>query len=333
MSAQASIIICTANRAEHLRQTLESLACVHVPTELLTEVIVVDNGSTDGTAELVQGYSLPNMPVRYLHEPRRGQCYARISGMTASKGAIVIFTDDDLRFPVNWIAGMCRPILEGRADAVIGGVRIASHLVRDWQGPQHLAWLAESVAPSPASPADNHNTSNNANVVDLPAMIGANMAFGRHVLEKVPAFDVELGPGALGFYDDTLFSHQLREAGYTLLPAYETAVEHHFDPERLSRAAFKRRALAQGRSEAYVVYHWRHEPVANAERGLRRLRLLLPLRRLRRRGYLSAEGMAAWEMEHLRDIGFHQQYLIEQQRPRAYDRHGLIKRIGQDNKA
>ena len=47
-------------------------------------------------------------------------------------------------------------------------------------------------------------------------LTGANMAFARRVLDKVPGFDRELGPGGLGFCDDTLFSLQLRTAGFRL---------------------------------------------------------------------------------------------------------------------
>ena len=111
MPARVSIIICTANRAEHLRQTLESLAGVCIPAELPTEVVVVDNNSTYGTAALAQGYTLPNMPVRYVLEPHRGQCYARNAGIAASEAEIVVFTDDDLRFPPGWIESLCRPLL------------------------------------------------------------------------------------------------------------------------------------------------------------------------------------------------------------------------------
>lgn len=74
------------------------------------------------------------------------------------------------------------------------------------------------------------------------------MAISRRVLEEVPGFDPELGPGQLGTMEDTLFSWQLREAGYRIEMVTETAVEHHFDEERLTQDEFIRAAIARGRS-------------------------------------------------------------------------------------
>ena len=56
-------------------------------------------------------------------------------------------------------------------------------------------------------------------------LVGANMALSREVFAKVPGFDPELGPGALGFYDDTLLGWQLQEAGYTIGSAFDVVVE------------------------------------------------------------------------------------------------------------
>ncbi len=313
MPARVSIIICTVNRAEHLRLTLESLAGVHVPAELPVEVIVVDNGSTDSTAALVQGYSLPNMAVRYLHEPRRGQCYARNAGIAASAAEIIVFTDDDLRFPSGWIESLCRPLLAGDAEAVVGGVCIPKNLERSWMQTSHREWLAATDSISEDSPN---------------SLVGANMAFKRTILEKVPRFDTELGPGALGFADETLFSFQLKEAGYRIASAFDTKVEHHFDPSRLSRASFLNRARDGGRSEAYVDYHWQHMDIKDARTQYIRSLLRLPVWRLKRRSeWRDSEGIFVWEMILLRNIAYYKQMLVEQRRPRSYDKRGLVKRV------
>lgn len=66
-----SIIICTRNRAKDLRQTLEAIGKVEAPAEMPAEVLVVDNGSTDETAEVARSTKLPRMSLRYVREPRR----------------------------------------------------------------------------------------------------------------------------------------------------------------------------------------------------------------------------------------------------------------------
>src|SRR5258708_3514138 len=129
---QASIIICTCNRAESLKETLASMTSLAVPADLSVELVVVDNGSTDHTKNVVAHCAIPDISVRYVLESRRGQCFARNRGISETTGEVIIFTDDDVRPAHNWIEGMCRPILTGLADAVAGGVHIAPHLQRPW---------------------------------------------------------------------------------------------------------------------------------------------------------------------------------------------------------
>ena len=59
-----SIIICTRNRVDSLRQTLAHLSRCQVPEDCTVELLVVDNGSSDGTRRLVEGTVLVNLPTR-----------------------------------------------------------------------------------------------------------------------------------------------------------------------------------------------------------------------------------------------------------------------------
>jgi len=306
-----SIIICTCNRAEHLRQTLAAMAGVCVPETMPTELIVVDNASIDETAEVIQHCCLPNMVVRYLHEPRRGQCYARNTGIAAAQGEVILFTDDDVRPPKDWITKMCGPIISGQAQAVAGSIRMAPHLARPWMRRQHRDWLLDY----------------DFSRVEAPhIMIGANMAFSRAVLEKVPEFDTELGPGALGFSDDVLFSWQVETAGIPIVSAGDVAVEHHFDPVRLQRSELLQRARQEGRVAAYLSYHWLHSNMRFSHLRLVKHTLNLVAWRLRNRHpQQTLEGCSEQELQFLVKVYFHQQYLLERKRPRNYEKRGLVK--------
>ena len=307
-----SIAICTYNHRESLRLTLETVGRARVPRGLRCELLVIDNASTDGTAELVKDYRLDNqIPVVYLFEPRQGQCFARNAALARARGPIILFTDDDVRPPHDWIEGMCAPLLAGTAHAVAGGVRIAPHLERPWMGWMHRAWLASTDSLNPQEPEH---------------MVGANMAFSREVLERVPAFDTELGPGASGFHDESLFSFQLKRAGYRIVSAFDVTVEHHFDESRLLRANFLDTAGKMGRSSAYWAHHWEHEEVRRPRLALALAQLrLAKWRAQRRRETLGAEGMPEWEMVLVKQVNFQQQYLVERARPRNYERRGLVK--------
>lgn len=307
-----SLIICTRDRAEHLRLTLQSLAQVRVPDGCSAELLVVDNGSTDGTADLVRETRLPHMAVRSLCETQPGLSRARNAGLAASSGRIIVFTDDDIRFPADWLDGMCGPILAGRADAVAGGVRTAPALERPWMTAGHPARLASTERLDPAAP---------------DVMVGANMAFSRNVLDRVPGFDVELGAGALGFGEETLFSWQLREAGFRLVSAFDVTVEHHFAPDRLLRASLLKMAAAQGCAGGYLARHWTQDPIPVPAVRLAKCRLWLRLWRLcHPRSLTQVEGASATELTLLEKVTYLEQYRRELKRPPRYDRRGLVPR-------
>jgi glycosyltransferase involved in cell wall biosynthesis len=306
-----SVILCTRNNCASLVSTLESFHRLHV--DFTGEVLLVDNGSSDGTWEALGRFAHPSLPVRRIREENRGLCYARNRALVEAQGDIVAFTDDDVRVSPEWIHSITRPLLEGRADAVVGGISIASHLMRPWMTGMHRAWLASTEALDPEAPA---------------YLIGANMAFVRSVIQKVPAFDVELDPGRLGAWGDTLFARQLGAAGFRLKGAFDHPIEHHFSAARLSRAAFLRAARIQGRCYAYVQHHWHHE-VRQAPRR-EWLRKVVGLARLRwdRAHAPATEGVAEAELALVAGLSIERQWLIECRRPRNYEKHGL-KRLRQ----
>lgn len=311
MASEISIIICTCNRAENLLQTLEALKSVPVSPARAAELIVVDNASTDGTAEVVNSSSLPQMPIRYISESRRGKGHAYNAGIAAARGQILLFTDDDVRPLPDWIDEMCAPIENSHVQAVAGGVRIASHLNREWMEPWHRAALADTTY----LPADS-----------APELIGANMAFSRAVLAEVPRFDPNLGPGALGFWDDTLFGRQLVQAGFDIAFRPHAQVEHHFQESRLSGAAFAQRSQNEGRSAAYVSYHWYHNKPRHTL--VRLLKAKLRLRFLLRKKpalWPHSEGLSPLEGQARFFVSHFEQLLKQRGEPRFYEKQGLIR--------
>lgn len=307
-----TIIICTRNNVESLRQTLAALSGVRVPERLRCELLVVDNGSTDETRDVLKSYALPRVEVGYLYEPRRGLSFARNAALASARGSVMLWTDDDVRPSRNWVEGMCAPLLSGEAHAVAGGVRLAPSLERPWMSCLHRAWLAATEYLEAHGPR---------------RMVGANMAFSRDVLRQVPSFDTELGAGALGFHEETLFSFQLKRAGFSLMSAFDVVVEHHFDKSRLLRESFLGCAERLGRSDAYWAYHWEHEDVEEPDLRLESSRhRLSDWRRRHKKKYAGREGVAEREMALTHEVYFYEQYLVEKGRPRNYDRYGLVKR-------
>ena len=279
----------------------------------------MDNGSTDNTAEVVRTLKIANMPVILIDEPRPGLSVARNRALAAAHGHILLFTDDDVRLPTDWIQGMCAPILSGTADAVAGKVVLAPHLHQRWMQPLHRIVLASTEYMKADAPG---------------VLFGASMAFSRDVLTRVPAFDPELGAGALGAGEETLFSWQLLEAGYKITTAFDVPVEHHPEPGRLSRASYLRAARTRAQCHTYIRYHWMHAPAAQWQHRLIPSVLLTLLvqtlrlwvwRGLHWRACCKAEGIEEQEFKLVERLQRIRHYLQERHRPRHYEPYGLIK--------
>lgn len=295
---QVSIIICTHNRAEDLRLTLESLAQVAVPDQCEAEVVIVDNGSTDQTWQVVQDAHFSNVRVTYLYDDWPNKSNALNRGIREASGSIIMLTDDDVRFPNQWIEKMCRPIAANLADATGGGVRIAPHLRR--------RWLLEAF---PCFCAALESTED----LQTPVLFGANMAFSRRILEKVPGFDVALGPGALGNCEDSLFVMQMRDAGYRLQMVHDAWIEHYFDAARLQTKSIIRAARNLGRSEAYVHLRWKRGSLFSWRWGrvLRKTAAYTVKRLFRPQQWACKESAPYWAIDAITAYWFLRQYCAE----------------------
>jgi glycosyltransferase involved in cell wall biosynthesis len=311
MESRVSIIITTRNRAEHLRETLASFQGLHVPKGLPAELLVVDNASTDETPAVVHNTRLSQMPVRYISEPRAGKGYAYNTGMAAANGEFFLFTDDDVRVPRVWLEAMLAPIVDGSVHAVAGGVMLAPSLERSWMTPELRSCLADTSSLDPSAPS---------------YLVGANMAFARSVLSSVPRFDEELGPGGLGYGDETLFGMQMLAAGYRIGAALDVKVEHHFSPDRLARRSLLGMARAMGRSRAYLRHHWQHQQHQHSlVKTCRAWFDLVAFQMSHPRELWRNEGVTEMEFALVRRLHFHRECIREARRPRNYIKHGLVK--------
>ncbi|MBV9718994.1 MAG: glycosyltransferase [Candidatus Eremiobacteraeota bacterium] len=99
---QFSVVIATRNRAPSLQRALVSLKGQTAPPSF--EVIVVDNGSADATPSVVETIRASFPAVRYVWAPEPNRGKARNLGTTLARGRYLLFCDDDVIVPSNWIA-------------------------------------------------------------------------------------------------------------------------------------------------------------------------------------------------------------------------------------
>lgn len=305
-----SIIISTRNRASSLEKTLSAFAGIIVPKKWETELIIVDNASIDSTASVVRAAVIPGMTVRYIFEGRKGKSFAQNAGISASTGDIILITDDDVFPATDWIERMALPLRRKECDAVVGRIELEQNLLRPWMQPLHKASLAAAETMYRGQ----------------PELIGCNMGFRRSVLDIVPTFDPELGPGALGFGEETLFSWQLCEAGLRLKSIPNALVRHAPEPERLLRSQWLAAARRRGRSLAYLRYHWEHRELKSPLLKLCYISVKLFLRRILQPPVaLNQEGCPLWEMSYVSDIAQCAALRKERKRAANYQKLGLLK--------
>lgn len=114
------MVICTRDRAVQLGNVLDSAARLRVPDGLVWEFIVVDNGSTDATAEVVKSYQ-DSLPVRLVREERAGLSNARNKAVAEAAGRYICWTDDDVMLDPEWLAAYSAAFRRHPEAALFGG--------------------------------------------------------------------------------------------------------------------------------------------------------------------------------------------------------------------
>lgn len=134
-----TVAICTLNRAESLRRTLESLASMQLWDDLSWEIVIVNNNCTDHTDEVISAF-VDRLPLRREFEPQRGLSRARNRAVETAKGDYIIWTDDDVVVDPGWLAAYGKAFRRWPEAAVFGG-----RIIPKYTTPVPK-WIAESEA-------------------------------------------------------------------------------------------------------------------------------------------------------------------------------------------
>jgi glycosyltransferase involved in cell wall biosynthesis len=113
MSESLSVVIPVYNEAEHLPATIAALVDAIDRSAFDAELIVVDDGSTDGTASVVAEACAGRVPLRVLKQPNRGRLEARRAGVEASDRNLVLLIDSRVRLDVDGLAFVAERVKNG----------------------------------------------------------------------------------------------------------------------------------------------------------------------------------------------------------------------------
>src|SRR4030095_5906640 len=190
-----SVVVCTYNRAPSLGLTLRSLDVQVTPPDLTWELVVVDNNSAAATRSVVDAFAAAaRVRVRYLFESRQGLSHARNTGIAHARGAIVAFTDDDVRPGPDWVAGVTTALRETGAD-IIGG-----RILPAWDHPPPPWLISRPFLRGPLAIMEHPMPGAVMEATGIPNVWGANMAFRREVFDRAGLFDPRLGVAGRKLY-------------------------------------------------------------------------------------------------------------------------------------
>jgi len=221
---RVSVVVCTFNGAETLEQCLRSLLFLNYPNY---EIIVVDDGSTDGTAAILERFE----SIRAVYQSNQGLSKARNVGLSVATGEIIAYTDSDCFADPDWLTYLVYQFLCSDASAV-GGPNLA---------PED-GWLAACVAAAPGQPM--HVLESNQVAEHIP---GCNMAIRRHALAAINGFDTQYRKAG----DDVDVCWRLQQAGYWITFAPGAFVWHH---RRQTVRAYLRQQAGYGEAEALLRF-------------------------------------------------------------------------------
>lgn len=249
MKRTLSVVICTYNRLDCLAESIGSVRA-QVAQRSDVELIVINDGSTDGTTEWLSAPErVWTANTRILNQPNQGLSAARNRGWQEASGDWIAYLDDDAIASDNWTGDLlaaCATV-ETKIGVIGGPIRLRwRQPAPAWLSPQLEEWLTSY------QPTNYAETS-----VDRPLFRGANMTCRRTALARIGGFSLELGrkAGSLLSREECDLADRMRVAEYAFRFEPAPWVWHQVHPERLRRAWFCRRLYWEGVSLQRAAIH------------------------------------------------------------------------------
>lgn len=240
-----SLVIATYNGTRTLPKTLDSINQLEIPDNCEFNIIIIDNNSNDGTSRLLTEYDCHHSLVK-LHQTKQGKNAALnlIFEADLPLGELLIFSDDDVIFPHNFIKNHLQLALSHPDTNIFGGA-----VIPHWPGevPPGLLEGIDAVVAFAITPAE---AGYQTGMIDPVKLHGPNMAIKRHVFEQGIRFNEQIGPNGGNYMmgSESELLYRLKNADHCAYYQHELKVEHIIRPEQLTRSWIASRAYKAGRS-------------------------------------------------------------------------------------
>jgi glycosyltransferase involved in cell wall biosynthesis len=227
----ASVIVPTYNRARHLDRCLPTLLAQRVSAAY--EIVVVDDGSVDDTAQVVTRWSArSNGLLRYIPIVHGGLNKARNTGLQAARGELACLLDDDVRAPEQWLAAVLDAASRHPDAAAIGG---PIHLVFDGRAPRTCGREPWSETNQDLGPDECRPES----------LYGSNLTITQTGRRLGGSFDESIPSSG----DEEEYLARIRTSGGYLLYVPSAGVDHVRQDEELRLRWLARKRFQRGRDQ------------------------------------------------------------------------------------
>lgn len=296
---ELSVVICTRDRRESLLLTLDSVLSQR--TDGPVEVLVVDNGSSDGSGAAVRELRAGSpLPLRLAEEPEQGLSIARNRALREATGRALVFIDDDVTCHAGWLLAHLRSFRDPQVVGVAG--RILPRLPAEAPG-----WWHELLPDEKGGPTSRYDFGDQPAEVlpgaGIPLPFGANMGVLREAALEVGGFRSDLGWGRKMIPSEELeFFRRIRARGGRIVYVPAASLDHRIDPGRTSREYYLRWQRAYGRSTVILqrAAGRLHYGPALVEAVREAIRWSREARRVGRRDDVLGELRAAKERERMK---------------------------------
>ncbi|MBU6399834.1 MAG: glycosyltransferase, partial [Verrucomicrobia bacterium] len=226
-----TVAICTRNRAEFLAQAVRSLLPQLTAD---TELLIVDNGSSDATPGVVAELAAVHRAIRTCREARPGIAVARNTALAVARGRFVLFFDDDQYPSAGWLGAYRDFLLRQPSDriAAVGGA-----ILPEVEGPCPKWFDARSMTLELGHPARRLTGKTSPGC--------GNCAYERQATLSAGGFCV-----GLDRYEECDLNARLQRAGYEIWWLPDAAIYHRVPADRLRLGALSRTAFAEGKAAA-----------------------------------------------------------------------------------
>ena len=245
-----SVIIPTRNREKVLKKALESLTKQTLEQKYF-EVIVVDNGSTDNTKEVVESFLEKIDNLVYIYDDNPGLHVGRHRGLLASKSDILVYGDDDIEATPTWLEGVLKSFKDKNV-VLVGGKNLPNF---ESTPPEWIKQLWEQ--------GGNEKILGSLSIIDLGDEIkeispyyvfGCNFSIKKEILLEAGGFHPDGMPQEIIKYrgdGESYVSKYIKEKGYTVVYNPEASVYHLCSSMRMTKKYFAKRAYNQAISDSY----------------------------------------------------------------------------------